>query len=119
MGHGRACRPLGRLVPGDDEQRPVFPLEPQDALGQLSEAPEKNKVRYEMYKDELESRDPTSIEFNPAYAKYVNREKPHDLVEPPAAAQKFLKDSPYADPIVSNAKLKAEIARLRKVLKLR
>jgi len=80
--------------------------------------PEKDKVRYLLYKDELEIRDPTSLEFYKPYAKYVNPAKPRALVEPPKEAQKFLKESPYAEPIVSNKKIRAEIARLRKILKL-
>ena len=79
--------------------------------------PEKNKVKYELYKDELESRDPTSVEFYKPYSKFINSTKPHELVEPPKNAQKFLKKSSYTKPM-SNKELKVEIKRLRKVLKL-
>jgi len=79
--------------------------------------PEKDKVRYELFKDELESRDPTSVEFYRGYSKYINPVKPRDLVEPPKDAQKFLKESAYADPMTNN-QLRTEIKRLRKVLKL-
>ena len=78
----------------------------------------KEKVQYELFKDELESRDPTSVEFYKRYAKYINPKKPHAFVDPPFKAQKYLKDSQYADPM-TNRKLRSEINRLRKVLKLK
>jgi hypothetical protein len=61
--------------------------------------PEKEKVQYELYKDELESRDPTSIEFFKPYSKYIDSARPRALVEPPKKAQKFLIESSYAKPM--------------------
>jgi hypothetical protein len=79
--------------------------------------PGADAMRYELYKDELECRDPTSFEFYKSYSKYIDPQNPHARVDPPKDAQTFMKDSSYTKPM-SNSELRKEIARLRKVLKL-
>jgi predicted nuclease of restriction endonuclease-like (RecB) superfamily len=79
--------------------------------------PEREKVQYETYKDELASRDPTSLDFLEMYRPYVDPSNPEKLVDPPKRAQKYLIEENRVRPM-NNAELKAEIKRLQKVLEI-
>ncbi len=85
--------------------------------GQLS-ALEKMKTQFLYYTYELESRDPTSVEFHEPYTRYIKDPKNPTLVEPPAGAQTYLIDGKKYGvvPVVSNNKLRDKISDLRKKL---
>ncbi|MCD6187311.1 MAG: hypothetical protein J7K09_04015, partial [Desulfuromusa sp.] len=69
------------------------------------------KMQFNMYTHELRSRDPGSIEFNPAYRKYIKSSIKH--VEPPLEA---IKMELGLKAISSNKVLRRKIKSLRKVL---
>lgn len=73
-------------------------------------------LRYEYYKAELEGRDPTSVEFNMDYHKYIDTRDPKALVDPPKASQRFLNENSLTKPL-DNLGLKLQIDILRRKLK--